>query len=182
MITCDGNGWELIEAQRLNTDTNTVFTQVDHFSYFALVIRKAQPEFVVERLSINPSAARPGEIVNIEVRVTNTGALDADYELILSINGETVETRMVPVAAGKQEDVVISTVQYEAGVYSVRVGDRQHSFTIVGEADNLPGLQLMSPGGFNYLIPLIILVLLITTALTIYFGKRRRRQNRETGQ
>jgi hypothetical protein len=139
------------------------------------VIDKSQAEFVVEQLTIKPSAAQPGEVVKIEVSVANIGNQDADYELILSINGEAVETVTVPVKAGKTKNVVISTIQYDAGVYSVRVGDKQHSFTIVEGPDNLPGLQLMSPGGFNYLIPLIILALLITTALIVYFGKRCRR-------
>jgi hypothetical protein len=174
MITCDGSGWEVIPDQRLNTDTNTAFTEVNHFSYFALVIRKAQAEFVVERLSVSPSAAKPGEIINVEITVANTGAQDADYELILSINGEVAETVTVPVAAGKQRDVIISTIQYTEGVYSVRVGEKQNSFTIVAGPDNLPGLQLMSPGGFNYLIPLSILAVLVAAALATYFMRRRR--------
>lgn len=86
--------------------------------------------FEVSDLTITPSEVSVGKTVAIIVRITNTGDLAGTYEVTLTINDATVETKQVKVAGGASETATFTVAEDEAGTYSVDVDGLTGSFTV----------------------------------------------------
>ncbi len=92
--------------------------------------RVGAPIFEVSNLVINPSIARPGEVVTISVDVTNSGDIEGTYTAILEINDTVEETKDVTVASGETETVTFTTSRDEEGTYSVTIAELTATFTV----------------------------------------------------
>jgi len=86
--------------------------------------------FTLSSLSISPIEANIGESVTISVLVANTGEGAGSYTITLKINGVEEATEEITLAGGANDTVIFTTVQDEAGTYSVDVDGLIGSFMV----------------------------------------------------
>jgi len=86
--------------------------------------------FTVSDLSISPSEIKKGETVSIGVTVSNIGELEGEYELVLKLNGDPSESKLVTLAGGSSEVVTFDVKGGNSGEYSVDVNDLGDSFKV----------------------------------------------------
>jgi hypothetical protein len=117
----------------VDTINHVVTTLVDHLSTFAVIAPNPPPlpaAFSTSGLAVYPAEVEIGETVTVSVLVTNSGELEGNYGLALTINGAVEETRTITLAGGSQQ-VVFNITEDEAGSYSVAVNDLEGSFTVL---------------------------------------------------
>ncbi len=124
--------WVVLGAEDIEIDlaTNTITARVSHFTIFSTLVRINPASFEVSGLKISPTSADIAEKVTISTTVANTGDLAGSYEVALKINGQLVSFKKVSVAGGASEEVTFTTVQGQAGSYSVSIDGLSGTFTI----------------------------------------------------
>lgn len=124
--------WVELGAEDIEIDlaTNTITARVSHFTIFSTLVRINPASFEVSGLKISPTSADVAEKVTISTTVANTGDLAGSYEVALKINGQLVSFKKVSVAGGASEEVTFTTVQGQAGSYSVSIDGLSGTFTI----------------------------------------------------
>lgn len=65
----------------------------------------------------------PGDDVNVIVKVANTGGQRGTYTVVLKVNGETIETQDVTLAAGASQEVRLNFAAGKVDTYEVTVGN-----------------------------------------------------------
>ena len=128
----DSGKWVFLDASDIELDpnTNTITARVSHFTIFSVLARVSPASFEISGLKISPPEANIAEKINISVTITNTGDLAGRYEVVLKINGKAVGTKRVSIAGGASEVVTFTTVQGQAGSYSVSIDGLSGTFTI----------------------------------------------------
>jgi len=86
--------------------------------------------FEVTSLDITPPEVVAGETVNITAEVKNTGGSEGIYTVVLTIDGATVETKEVTLAAEVSKTVTFSLVKDTPGTYQVGIGGLTSSLTV----------------------------------------------------
>ncbi|HEY92606.1 MAG TPA: hypothetical protein G4O17_02530, partial [Dehalococcoidia bacterium] len=90
--------------------------------------------FALSNLNIEPSqsvtfiARRIGEEVTITADVTNSGELEGNYTVVLTINGETQATQEISLGVGESEQVVFTVSGNQPGHYLVVIGSLSGEF------------------------------------------------------
>jgi hypothetical protein len=174
MITDSGTGWQPVPDQSTDAAENVVTAEVRHFSYFALIVYTTPADIGVRDLEVTPNILRAGEIVTVSVRLLNSGDAGGDYSFSIQIEGGEEQLFSVPVEGRQSQVVTVSTARFKEGVYRVKAGDLERTFTVVGETGSLSPLTPPEAHGFNYL-PLIIGLTAVVVALIGYLLYRRRR-------
>jgi CARDB len=93
--------------------------------------------FESSTLVINPSDVKPGEGVNIYVKITNTGDVAGNDNVVLKINNQIIETKDVSLASGSGTVVTFTTIGKAAGNYDVAVAGLDGNFTVSKSATPL---------------------------------------------
>lgn len=93
----------------------------------------APAEFKVTSLDIEPTEVVAGETVSITAVVGNTGGSEGTYAAVLTVDGATVETKEVTIAAGASKTVTFSLVKDDAGTYEIGVGELSVSLVVKEE-------------------------------------------------
>jgi hypothetical protein len=86
--------------------------------------------FEVTSLNVTPTEVTTGETVSITVVVENTGGSEGTYSAVLTIDGATVETKEVVLAAEASKTVSFSLVKDTPGTYQVGIGGLTSSLTV----------------------------------------------------
>jgi len=122
----------------------TLSAPINHFSIFGVLAELAptppQPaHFVASGLSIAPSVekiwelvtfvTKTGESVTITANVANDGGQEGTYTVVLKLNGETVDTKIVTVGAGQSQPVSFTVSGLDYGQYEVEVAGLSGEFT-----------------------------------------------------
>jgi len=128
----DTGRWVELGAEDIEIDlaTNTITARVSHFTIFSILVRINPASFEVSGLKISPTSADIAEKVTISATVINTGDLAGSYEVVLKINGQRASSKKVSVAGGASEQVTFTTVQSQAGSYSVNIDGLSGTFSI----------------------------------------------------
>jgi hypothetical protein len=116
----------------VDTENDVVTALIDHLSVFSVLAPIPPPlpaSFSSSSLTISPPEVAIGEAVGVSVLVTNSGEAEGSYDVVLTVNGEVVETKGATMAGGSQT-VSFSTTWDEAGSYAVDVNGLQGSFTV----------------------------------------------------
>ena len=135
-------GWVELEAESdVVAEVGKLTAPVDHFSIFAVLAEVAPPPppptpatFELSNLHIEPSQAvtfivrRMGEEVTITADVTNSGELEGNYTVVLTLNGETQATQEIALGAGESEQVVFTVSGNQSGHYLVVLGSLSGEF------------------------------------------------------
>lgn len=114
----------------VNSTTHTITALVSHFTTFAIIGTLKPAAFTLSSLVISPAQVAPGDKVNINLSVANTGGIAGSYTVVLNINGVKEAEKSVTVPAGSSQTVSFSVTKANAGSYSVTVGGLSGSFTV----------------------------------------------------
>ncbi len=94
------------------------------------VPKPEQAKFEVISLDIKPLEVVAGETVSITAEVKNIGGSEGVYAAVLSIDGASIETEEVTLAAGSSVMVSFSLTEDTPGIYQVSVGGLTSSLTV----------------------------------------------------
>jgi hypothetical protein len=86
--------------------------------------------FEVTSLNVTPPEVMTGETVNITAVVENTGGKEGTYTAVLTVDGATVETKEVTLAAGTSQTISFSLVKDTHGTYQVSIDGLTSSLTV----------------------------------------------------
>ena len=87
-------------------------------------------EFQVTDLTINPSSVMAGEAVSISVKVTNVGEESGTYNVNLTIDGTTTDTKNVTLSGAATQIIDFSVTETTAGSHTVEVDGQSGTFTV----------------------------------------------------
>ena len=99
----------------------------------------------------------------------NDGEAEANFEAALRINGTVEQTRLVAIGPHSSALVRFNVTKAQPGTYTVQVGDKQDSFTILGSGSGTSGTP--APGAMMAI--LLLLVLILATAVVLVLSFRR---------
>ena len=121
----------------------------------------------LQYLAVNPQQQYAGEPVTIITNVSNTGGCTGSYTVVLMINGQVEETRLVSVGAQSAMPVKFIVTRDVPGTYTVTIGGQQASFTIVGAS------TAGSPINGGLIAIIIMGVLVLATVVGLMLVLRR---------
>jgi hypothetical protein len=179
----DVNGiWELMESEAggpSGVAELTLSAAINHFSIYG-VLAELEPtpppqpaRFTASGLNIEPSVeksvfmTRTGESVTITANVANKGGQEGTYTVELKLNGETVDTEIVTLAAGQSRPVTFTVPELEPGQYDVEVAGLTDTFT--------------ASRTITWWLILIIIVAVGLIIWGVVWGTRRRRKTQLEG-
>jgi len=152
-------GWVELESEQGGVaELGSMTTAVSHFTPFAILAKLAPPaptpapappsppptlpaaHFVASGLTIEPSVreiwelitfvTRTGESITISANVANDGGQEGVYIVELKLNGETVDSKEVTLAAGESQQVSFTLPGMDYGRYAVEVAGLSGEFTV----------------------------------------------------
>jgi len=91
---------------------------------------KPPAAFEVTSLVITPQEVTAGDTASVTAEVKNTGGSEGSYTATLTVDGATVETKQVTLAAGASKTVSFSLVKDKAGTYQVGIGGLTSKLTV----------------------------------------------------
>jgi hypothetical protein len=101
-------------------------------------------DFEVISLDITPPAVMVGETVTVSVVVANIGGSDDTYTAGLAVDGVTIETKAIAIAAGTSQTITFSLVEDDVGTYEIEVGDLSGSMIVGSETTITPDLGVVA--------------------------------------
>ena len=121
-------------------------------------------------LSISPQQASANQPVTITTNVVNTGGEAGNYNLVLKINGQVEQTKMVSVGPQGTQPVKFTVAIAQPGTYTVDIAGQKGSFTILGAG----GSSAATPasGGIIAMLVVGVLVIVVSTLLILDFRRR----------
>ena len=155
----------------------TLSAPINHFSIYGVLADLAptpvQPaHFVPSGLSITPGVekiwksitfvTRTGASVTITANIANDGGQEGTYDVVLKLNGQTVDTKTVTIAAGQSKQVSFTKSGLDYGQYDVEVAGLTGEFT-----------------ASRTIAWWLIILIIVAVGLIIWgiiWGRRRRRQ------
>ncbi|MFC1927208.1 PKD domain-containing protein [Chloroflexota bacterium] len=152
----------------------TLSAPINHFSIYGVLAElepTAPPQpahFVPSGLTITPSVektvfvTKTGESVTITANIANDGGEEGTYDVVLKLNGQTVDTKTVPVGAGQTEQVSFTQSGLDYGQYDVEVAGLTDEFT--------------TSRTITWWLIILIIVAIGLIIWGIVWGRRRRRQ------
>lgn len=118
----DGEWGEQPTQIERETDDAVVYNvSADGFSEWTVGAKQAQ--FEVINAGVNVSKVRTGDGARIDVRISNTGGADGEFDTELLLNGEVVESRAIEISAGGASQVSFERSFDQSGEYNLRVND-----------------------------------------------------------
>ena len=121
-----------------------------------------QAKVYVQYLNVNPGQASADQPVIISTNVVNTGDQAGSLDVVLRINGQTEQTRLVSVGPKATQPVRFTVSRTQPGTYAVNIFDQEGSFTVSG--DSTPGSKPVNSG---VIVVLALMVLVLTAAVLL---------------
>lgn len=90
------------------------------------------PQISLQYLNVTPQQTAANQPVTISTNVVNIGDQAGNYNVVLKINGQTEESRMVSVGPLTSQPVKFTVARSQPGTYTVDVGIQQGSFIVLG--------------------------------------------------
>jgi hypothetical protein len=123
-------------------------------------------------LSTNYARVTPQQIyanqpVTISTNVVNSGDDTGNYNVVLKINGQVEQTKMVSVGPGGAYPVKFTVTEAQPGTYSATIDGHQVDFIVLGDKTSAPSLH----GGTIVLLLIGILVLAVVVVLMFSFRR-----------
>lgn len=146
LASWDGVKWTLLDSN-LNKETHTVSARISLFSQYALLAKYKEASFFLSGLKITKETSANGQLVRVQVTVSNTGGIGGKYELTLNLNGNKVDQKEITLEAGKQDTSVFQLQDLTPGKYTVSINGTTGQFTLedplsaVTETPALPAPQ-----------------------------------------
>lgn len=140
--------WVTVESQQGGVaELGTMTAPIMHFTPFAVVVTLAPPvppppppHFVASALGILTSVEKiwdpitfvtiTGESATITATVVNDGGQEGSYEVTLKLNGQTVDSETVTLAAGESRQVTFTVAGLGYGRYEVELAGLRGAFSV----------------------------------------------------
>jgi ABC-type transport system substrate-binding protein len=92
-----------------------------------------KPNFQVSGLSLSATTVHPGDLVALNVTVTNSGTGSGTYKVDISLDGSVVYSKEVTLNPGASQVVSLNltTTSLSSGVHKVSVGSLSQSFWVI---------------------------------------------------
>jgi len=126
------------------------------------------PEISVQYVSVKPQQSYANQPVTVLTNVVNTGDEGGNYNLVLKINGQVEQTRMVSVGPQGTQPVKFTVTKAQPGTYTVDIAGQKGSFTVLGAGSSTGSHQ---NGGLIALIVMAVLVLSTVVVLMMTFRR-----------
>ena len=123
----------------------------------------------LQYLKVHPEQAYAGQPVTITTNVVNTGGDTGNYNVVLRINGQAEQSRIVSVGPGGTYPVKFTVTRSQPGTYTVNVGGQQARFAILGAG----GRSSTPPMSGGLIAILVMSVLVVVTAVMLALSFRR---------
>lgn len=113
-----------VSATRGPEDWTPEATQVflNAVTWAARPTAAGQPYFALHGLQVTPDTVKIDEPVTVRVQVKNVGASSGQYQAVLRVNGEAVETTTATIGSGSNRTFTWTVSRHELGTYTVDVG------------------------------------------------------------
>ena len=125
-----------------------------------------QAQVYVQYLNVNPGQASANQPVIVTTNVVNTGDQAGSLNVVLKINGQTEQARVVSVGPKATQPVRFTVSRTQPGTYAVNIFDQNGSFTVTGDSST-GGRPVNS--GVVILLALVVLVLTAAVLLVLKF-------------
>ena len=93
------------------------------------------PKMVITNLGISRTQARPEETITVSATATNTGDQTGSFDLILYVNGDERETRIIQLESKKSIIEEFEITEQTEGTYEIKVGDQTKTLEINNQAE-----------------------------------------------
>jgi parallel beta-helix repeat protein len=123
------------------------------------------PSLSLQYLNVNPQQAYAGQPVTVTTNLSNTGDEAGNYNVVLKINGQVEQQRMISVGPRSAYPVKFTITRSEPGTYTVDIGEQGGSFTVLG-ADNKAGSN--GGNGLFIILTLGILAMIVVVMVMLY--------------
>lgn len=161
------SGWRSLEpVPGAVAEVGKVHGVVSHFTPFAVLAKLVEPapaSFQVTKLVVVPARVQPGEAVTATVEVANIGGKSGEYSLVLRVDGEFRETKVLTLAPGAVERVSFILSGYAPGLHGIEIAGLVGRFEVVEEAAKVTKWWW-----------LIAVILCVAVVLAVYLVTRRR--------
>ncbi len=146
----DGQQWVALEDCRVDASINTVSAPVYRAGIYTILAPVSAPDFELSEFLISPEEVATGQMVSIECRVTNRGAMAGYYEVTMKLNGDIQEVRRIALNGGESRGISFGIIRNAAGTYNVDVNGitgtyivstEQHSSTYIPPEPSSTGQQ-----------------------------------------
>jgi len=117
-------------------------------------------------LSINPQQASANQPVTITTNVVNTGDEAGNYNVVLKINGQVEQQKMVSVGPQGTQPLKFTVTKAQPGTYTVDVGGQKGSFVVL-----VAGGTAGAPVNGGLIVILIMGLLVIATVVVLLFRR-----------
>ncbi|OGN92506.1 MAG: hypothetical protein A2Z75_08970 [Chloroflexi bacterium RBG_13_50_10] len=109
----------------------------------------------------------PGQPVVVSTNVVNDGDEEGTYNVVLKINGEVEQQKMVTVGPRMASPVNFTVVKSEPGTYNVSIDNEQTSFIVVPNEASRNGGPIIAIVSFIVMLLVVMVLLLIRRRLEI---------------
>ena len=140
--------------------------------------------FTLSDFSLSPPQVDAGQPTRVFILVRNTGEQAGEFEVVLTVNGQTEQRRTVTVEGLGALPVTFDVVKAEPGDYQAQIEDQNTTFTVIplpvptatAIATLTPTATPVPPEGRNVLpiVIIVTLVLMLGAGAAYYFLVRQR--------
>jgi hypothetical protein len=116
---------------------------------------------------VTPQQAYANQPVTISTNVVNSGDDTGNYNVVLKINGQVEQSKMVSVGPGGAYPVTFTVTKAQPGQYIATIDGHQADFIVLGDKTSKPSIS----GGLIALIVTVILILATVTVLMLSFRR-----------
>ena len=165
----DGSSWSELETTRSGS---TYTATSPGFSVFAVGVDAGEADLSVTAADLSATEIAPGETVDVTATVENDGRQDGTGEVALVVDGETVATKTVTVAAGDSTTVTFTHAFDGAGDYEIAVEDvSAGSLSVQADGTATPATT-EAPGddGDGGISPVLVGLLVVLALLAVAVG------------
>ena len=85
----------------------------------------------VNSLTLSPSSIKPGQTVTVTVEVTNSGDVEGDHSVSLTVGGKVEQSRTIKVKGNSSEKVSFTISRDTPGNYTVKSGGVSKTLTVM---------------------------------------------------
>ena len=116
---------------------------------------------------VTPQQAYANQPVTISTNVVNTGSETGNYNVILKVNGQVEQSKMVSVGPQGTQPVKFTVTKAQPGKYIATIDGQQASFIVLGSKTSMPSIN----GGLMALMLIGVLVLATMVVLILSFRR-----------
>jgi hypothetical protein len=116
---------------------------------------------------VTPQQTHANQPVTISTNVVNSGDDTGNYNVVLKINGQVEQTKMVSVGPGGAYPVKFTVTEAQPGTYSATIDGHQVDFIVLDDKTSVPSIN----GGL--IVLLLVGVLVVAAVLAVMFSFRR---------